>query len=155
MGMSTGGKAGAVQSAINVTPLIDVVLVLLIIFMVTLPMTMKMVSLEVPRKLDENVEIPDPDAAQPLTVTVKNDLSIVFNDGDKDTTIQTTDLARELHRILDKRRSEKVVFVAYEDAVHWGDCVQIMDTIRSLAADANHSEIKVALKLKEAPTTTP
>ena len=81
MGMSSGGNKGGVHSEINVTPLIDVLLVLLIIFLVVMPVMMKMETLNVPRKIDDINEQPDPDARQ-YTVTVKTDLSVVFNDGD-------------------------------------------------------------------------
>ena len=69
MGMSTGGSGDkkAVSSEINVTPLIDVLLVLLIIFLVVMPIMMKMETLQVPRKLDDQNEMPDPNASQ-LTV---------------------------------------------------------------------------------------
>ena len=57
MGISTGGSKGRQRSEINVTPLVDVVLVLLIIFLVTMPIMMKQVSLDVPRKLNENEQL--------------------------------------------------------------------------------------------------
>jgi biopolymer transport protein ExbD len=151
MGMSTGGnKPGSVQSDINVTPLIDVLLVLLIIFLVIMPVMMKMETLEVPRKIDDSKEMPDPNASL-LTVTVKKDLSVVFNDGDKDIPIQASDLAKTLRPRLEALHAgtEKVVFVDFEPEVPWKDVVETMDTIRSLAADVNHDEIKVALKIKE------
>jgi biopolymer transport protein ExbD len=151
MGMSTGGgKPGSVQSEINVTPLIDVLLVLLIIFLVVMPIMMKMETLEVPRKIDETKEMPDPNASL-LTVSVKRDLSITFNDGEKETTIQAVDLARTLRPKLEAMHagSEKVVFVDFEPQVPWSAVVSTMDTIRSLASDVNHDEIKVALKVKE------
>ena len=117
MGMSTGGsgKPGAVQSEINVTPLIDVLLVLLIIFLVIMPVMMKMETLEVPRKIDNQKEMPDPNASM-LTITVKRDLSIVFNDGDKDMPIQAIDLAKTLRPRLEAMHAgtEKVVFVDFE-----------------------------------------
>ena len=55
MGMSSGGGGNSknVSSDINVTPLIDVLLVLLIIFLVVMPIMMKMETLNVPRKLDD------------------------------------------------------------------------------------------------------
>ena len=151
MGMSTGGgKPGSVQSDINVTPLIDVLLVLLIIFLVIMPVMMKMETLEVPRKIDDSHEMPDPNASM-LTVLVKKDLSLVFNDGDKDMPIQAIDLAKTLRPKLEALHAgtEKVVFVDFENEVPWKDVVETMDTIRSLAADVNHDEIKVALKIKE------
>jgi biopolymer transport protein ExbD len=148
----SGGSADkkAIQSEINVTPLIDVLLVLLIIFLVVMPIMMKMETLEVPRKLDNTVEMPDPNASQ-LTITVKKDGSMTFNDGDKDTTILAVDLAKTLRPKLEAMHagSEKVVFVDFEPEVLWSNVVTTMDSIRSLAADVNHDEIKVALKVKE------
>jgi biopolymer transport protein ExbD len=151
MGMSTGGgKPGSVQSDINVTPLIDVLLVLLIIFLVIMPVMMKMETLEVPRKIDDTKEMPDPNASM-LTVLVKKDLSLVFNDGDKDIPIQAIDLAKMLRPKLEAMHAgtEKVVFVDFEPEVPWKDVVETMDTVRSLASDVNHDEIKVALKVQE------
>ena len=152
MGMSSSGDKKAVSSDINVTPLIDVLLVLLIIFLVVMPIMMKMETLNVPRKLDDQNEMPDPNASQ-LTIKVKNDLSVAFNDGssENDTPIQAVDIAKTLRPKLEAMNAsnEKVVFVEFEDAVPWNDVVTTMDTIRSLASDVNHDEIKVALKVKD------
>jgi len=150
MGMSTGGNKGGVQSEINVTPLIDVLLVLLIIFLVVMPIMMKMESLDIPRKITEN-ETPDPNAIM-LTVKVKVTLDMVLSENDKDTSIAAGDLARTLRPKIEeiaKRGNERVIFVDFDDAVPWMNVVQTMDQIRSLATDANHDEVKVALKVKE------
>jgi biopolymer transport protein ExbD len=151
--MSSGsGDKKAVSSEINVTPLIDVLLVLLIIFLVVMPIMMKMETLQVPRKLDDQNEMPDPNASQ-LTIKVKNDLSVAFNDGssENDTPIQAVDIAKTLRPKLESMNAanDKVVFVEFEDAVPWDQVVTTMDTIRSIATDVNHDDIKVALKVKE------
>ena len=151
--MSSGaGDKKAVQSEINVTPLIDVLLVLLIIFLVVMPIMMKMETLQVPRKLDDQNEMPDPNASQ-LTVKVANDLSVSFNDGSSESyqPIKAVDIASTLRPKLESMNAttEKVVFVEFEENVPWSDVVSTMDTIRSLAADVNHDDIKVALKMKE------
>jgi biopolymer transport protein ExbD len=148
--MSTGNNKGGIQSDINVTPLIDVLLVLLIIFLVVMPIMMKMETLEVPRKITDQ-EMPDPNSIQ-LTISVKNDGQFFFNDGDKDDQpILLADIAKTLRTKLEGMHagSEKVVFVDFEGKVAWKDVVTTMDTIRSLAADVNHDEIKVALKVKD------
>jgi biopolymer transport protein ExbD len=149
--MSTGNSKGGVQSDINVTPLIDVLLVLLIIFMVVMPIMMKMETIEVPRKLNQETEVIDP-STQQLTITVEQDLSLVFNDGDKDTRIQAADLLSVLRPRLENVKSgtDRVVFVDFQDGVPWGSVVSTMDTIRSLATDENHDEVKVALKIHDA-----
>jgi biopolymer transport protein ExbD len=149
---SGGGDKKGVSSEINVTPLIDVLLVLLIIFLVVMPIMMKMETLQVPRKLDDQNEMPDPNASQ-LTIKVKNDLSVAFNDGstENDTPIQAVDIAKTLRPKLEamNQAQEKVVFVEFEDEVPWNEVVMTMDTVRSLATDINKDEIKVALKFKE------
>ncbi|HTL34641.1 MAG TPA: biopolymer transporter ExbD [Kofleriaceae bacterium] len=153
MGMSSGGgDKKAVSSDINVTPLIDVLLVLLIIFLVVMPIMMKMETLQVPRKLDDQNEMPDPNASQ-LTIKVANDLTVSFNDGSSEnyTPIKAVDIANTLRPKLEAMQAnqEKVVFVEFEEGVPWEQVVTTMDTVRSLAADVNHDEIKVALKVKE------
>jgi biopolymer transport protein TolR len=151
MGMSSGsGDKKSVQSEINVTPLIDVLLVLLIIFLVVMPIMMKMETLEIPRKIQEN-EAPDPNSIM-LTVKVKVTGDIVFSENEKDTPIVAAELVRLLRPKLEAvaaRGADRVIFVDFEDAVPWANVVATMDQIRSLATDVNHDAVKVALKVKE------
>lgn len=150
MGMSTGGKKGGVSSEINVTPLIDVLLVLLIIFLVVMPIMMKMETLTIPRKLDDSSEQPDKDASMlNLKIMVTGD--VVFNDGNADEMIKSADILGRLRPKIEglKAGVEKVVFVDFEDGVPWNTVVTTMDQIRSLATDANHDDVKVALKVRE------
>jgi biopolymer transport protein ExbD len=151
MGMGSGSSdKKAVQSEINVTPLIDVLLVLLIIFLVVMPIMMKMETLQIPRKITDQ-EAPDPNATM-LTVKVKASLDIVFTDNDKETPIAASELLKTLRPRLEQaaaRGTEKVIFVDFDDSVPWANVVSTMDSIRSLAADVNHDEVKVALKVKE------
>ena len=152
MAMSTGGgdKKG-VQSEINVTPLIDVLLVLLIIFLVVMPIMMKMETLEIPRKLEENQTVDE--KAVMITITLNPGGSLVFNKNEKETQLNVADLLTTLRPELESWTSpgEKVVFVHFHNDIEWNDVVTTMDSIRSLATDANHDEIKVALKIKEDP----
>jgi len=131
--------------------------VLLIIFMVLVPIMMRQVVLEVPRKILDD-EVVTPDQAKTLSILVKNDMSIVFNDGDKDISMRAIELATTLKPLLDAKKTEKVVFVDFEDNVPWKEVISIMDTVRGLAiarndkGDLDWDEIKVALKLRETPT---
>jgi len=152
MGMSSGsGDKKSVQSEINVTPLIDVLLVLLIIFLVVMPIMMKMETLEIPRKITEN-EAPDPNALM-LTIKVRVTGDMVLSENEKETPILAADMARllrpKLQAAVDRGNTERVVFVDFDDAVPWSMVVTTMDSIRSLASDVNHDEVKVALKVKE------
>jgi biopolymer transport protein TolR len=153
MGMSAGsGDKKAVQSEINVTPLIDVLLVLLIIFLVVMPIMVKMETLEVPRKIQEN-EAPDPNAVM-LTIKVAVAGNITFIENEKETSIPEQDLIKTLRPKLEQvaqRGADRVVFVDFEDMVPWAKVMGAMDSIRSLANDVNHDGIKVALKIKEEP----
>ncbi len=159
MGMSTGGNKGGLQSEINVTPLIDVLLVLLIIFLVVMPIMMKMETMQIPRKLDEINETVDTNLGM-LTIYVKADLSVDFSDGlsENPTPIAASDMVRTLKPKLEAMANAgqiKVVFVDFDRKVPWKEVVNTMDTIRSMAADINHDEVKVALKVKEETAATP
>jgi biopolymer transport protein ExbD len=106
--------------------------------------------LQVPRKIQDN-ESPDPNASL-LTIKVNSDLSLTFNDGFKDT--QCADMPDLRSKLVPKLEAihsgtEKVVFVDFDDAIPWSLVISTMDTIRSIATDENHDEIKVALKVRE------
>jgi biopolymer transport protein ExbD len=78
MALSSGGNSGGPMSEINVTPLVDVMLVLLIIFMITAPLMSHTITVELPKanpkSKDEEVKTP------PLDLAVKQDGSLYFND---------------------------------------------------------------------------
>ena len=77
MAFSTGNAAGAPMSEINVTPLVDVMLVLLIIFMITAPLMSHKVKVELPQAtLEEKPEIDQP----PITLAVTADGQVYWND---------------------------------------------------------------------------
>src|SRR4029078_7227854 len=83
---------------------------------------------------------------------------IVFTDNDKETPIAASELLKTLRPKLEQaaaRGTEKVIFVDFDDSVPWANVVGTMDSIRSLAADVNHDEVKVALKVKEEPGAAP
>jgi biopolymer transport protein ExbD len=150
MGMGGGSKPGALKTEINVTPLVDVVLVLLIIFLITMPVLMRTVTLEVPRKAEdfEDVSV----ASKQIIITYRADHVVVLSDGldsEKDKRIESTALPVELRPLLEAKQGEKVVFVDFCDGVAWGDVVTTMDRVRGLATDKGHNDIKVALRKKE------
>jgi biopolymer transport protein TolR len=156
MGMSTGGgDKNAVKNDINVTPLIDVLLVLLIIFLVIIPIMMKMETLNVPRDIQTD-ELPDPDASQ-LTIKVAADLSMTFSDGTRETPITANEVEAQLRPKLEALHmgKQKVVFVDFDEGVPWKMVVSTMDSIRKIASDASHDEITVALKVKQAAEQKP
>ncbi|MEZ4400041.1 MAG: biopolymer transporter ExbD [Kofleriaceae bacterium] len=146
--MNLGG-GGGVKNDINVTPLIDVVLVLLIIFLVTMPIMMRTITLEVPRKIRPD-EFVAPSESKPINILVKSDLTVSLDAGDGEKTVQATEVSSKLRELLaSKKGDDKIVFVDFEDMVPWTNTVELMDAIRAVASDPDHNEVKVALKMKE------
>ena len=128
MGMAVGGKKKGARADINVTPLIDIVLVLLIIFMVLTPSMLKHMTANVPRKADPNAPPPDP-SHQPIVLeyTAKREI-----------TINTESVAFEAlaDKIADRLKfdQQKVVFFKIEDEANYGEVVKLMDTVRGAGA---------------------
>jgi len=76
MAMAAGGRRGQVQSEINVTPLIDVCLVLLIIFMVVTPMLQRGMPVQLPTTTEPEKK---PDSAKQVIISVTNDGKVYVN----------------------------------------------------------------------------
>lgn len=141
MGIDVGGKRHGVHAAINITPLVDVVLVLLIIFMVVVPAVQRQIPVEVPPEAAPGV-VP---AERPIRVEVQGDLSVVLDDKGTRTELPGVDLAVALRSRLDQPGASSTVFVDVAAPVRWKDAVAVMDTIRGLGGP-DHT-ISVALEL--------
>lgn len=158
MGISAGGSKGGPKSDINVTPLVDIVLVLLIIFLLAMPIQIRKIAIEVPRELESD-EI-SVSTATTITITGKVDGSLVINDGSSERSINRVELAKTMHELFSDADTEKVVFVDFEDPVKYGDVVSIMDTVRGAAPKRTvktpdgrtkqEPDVKIALKIRDA-----
>lgn len=149
MGMSSGGSSsGGATPSINVTPLIDVLLVLLIIFMVITPLKPSRFEAKVPAepKPDETQAPPNPN---PLTLVVtinKSDKKITLNNtiegGDvSDASLLTTKLAatfkdREAQGVFREGTNEveKTVFIKSPRSIKYGDVVRVIDAVKQAGA---------------------
>lgn len=156
MGISAGGSKGGPKSDMNVTPLVDVMLVLLVIFMVTMPVMMRSITIEVPRDLkDEEVSV----VTTQVIVKGMVDGTLEISDGVNTETVQRTQLAKVLRGRLKDVSSEKTVFVDFEDGVPWEQVVSVMDTVKGVGkvdADSQREVVKVALKKRDkAPGAAP
>lgn len=126
MGMQAGSKG--VKSDMNVTPLIDVLLVLLIIFMVVTPLMMMQHRLDVPKKAE--VDLP-PDVTQDQVVlTYTKDQEIFLNR----TRVDRSMLSKKLQDIFENRR-EKTIFINIDPEANYGEAVNIVDTTRNAGVE--------------------
>ena len=122
MSMAVGGKGG-IKSDINVTPLVDVVLVLLIIFMVLTPLAEKQMYTRVPEYEPAMQPVP-PDAVPPdqTVLTVKADGRVLLNKQD-----MALEEAMQRLNVAYEGRPSKVLFFNAEDAVKYDLAVQVLD----------------------------
>ena len=135
MGMSAGSGDGSYVADINVTPMVDVMLVLLIIFMVVAPLLQSGVSVALPKSKN-----PDADAdiiketSAVIAITDKNE---VYLGKDK---LPNEDLASRLKEVLkdkfkDKPPDKQVVYVKADQGVPYGNVVKVIDAIREAQYD--------------------
>jgi biopolymer transport protein ExbD/biopolymer transport protein TolR len=122
-------KIAGVNSDINVTPMVDVMLVLLIIFMVITPMLQKGVSVQL-AKTDNPTKMPEADREDSLIVAVMRDGRIYFN-SDVVTAETLTD------KVKDKltNKTDKRIFVKADAGAKYGDVVSVVDNVRSAGVD--------------------
>jgi len=143
------------QPYINVTPLIDVLLVLLIIFMVVTPLKPSRFKADIPTQRDPNEDLsklkPNP---LTLVVSISPDLQIKLNQDSLGSVNDTAPLAQKLAQVFQQRkeqhayktdmatrtdvkeedRIEKTVFVKAPRAAKYGDVVKVIDAIKGAGA---------------------
>ena len=126
--MAFGGATGAgPRSDINITPLVDVVLVLLIIFMVATPILIKDLDLTVPEKAD--VQVATPTTANQVVVSVTKEGEVQINREP----IVESQFGEKIHDLM-TARSEKLVFFDVDDDANYGDAMHLMDVARGAGA---------------------
>jgi biopolymer transport protein TolR len=132
MGMAAGGSGGF-QSEINVTPMVDIMLVLLIIFMVVTPMLQHGVTVALPKDLK------NPEEDQRIT----SDNSVVIsipNNGDyflgkeKMSKEQIKDRVEKMLNNI-KKEEDKIVYIKSGVGVDYGEVVNVINEVRALGVD--------------------
>ena len=141
MGMSLPGRGngrfGPALSEINVTPLVDVILVLLIIFMVTAPMMSRGIDVRLPKT--ESGSDANEDR---LVVSVDRDSTIYLNDRPVNLALLTDKLKSEM-----QRTGTDFIFLKADQDVSYGRVMSVMDQIKRAGAD------KVGMVTRPAPPT--
>ncbi|MBL0715377.1 MAG: protein TolR [Desulfosarcina sp.] len=124
--MKNGGLSDGLMSDINVTPFVDVMLVLLIIFMVTAPMMMEGVNVELP----ETTAAPIETKTEPLIISVDKDGQVFIGDFKADRAI----FQQKLQKIIEVRR-DNTVYLKADKMIPYGVVVQIMSDIRAAGVE--------------------
>ncbi len=119
--MAHGGHSDQLMSEINVTPFVDVMLVLLIIFMVTAPMMVQGVNVDLPEASSDPLESDE----ELLVVTVDKEGQVFINDFQ----VGVDFLSEKLLKILDGR-ADRGVYMRADKTVPYGVVVRVMSEIK-------------------------
>jgi len=146
MGMSSGGGQGAVPK-INVTPLIDVLLVLLIIFMVISPLKPSRFEAKVPAEPKDQPQVDVKPNPLTLVVSVNRETrGITLNNDPAGNVDDPSQLTNRLNEIFKQRENngvfregtnqvEKTIFIKSPKSVRYGDVVRVIDAAKMAGAE--------------------
>jgi biopolymer transport protein TolR len=132
MGMQAGGGGGGLQSEINVTPMVDIMLVLLIIFMVVTPFLQQGITVAIPRDLKN----PDEDQAinkeTSVIISVPNDNEYYL----AKKKVNLEDLKQAVEKALaNKKEEDKIVYIKSGVNVSYGEVVRVINAVREKGVD--------------------
>ena len=119
----TVGKKG-VTASLNVTPMIDILLVLLIIFMVLTPLMMMQHRVDVPKRSE--VDLPPEVSSDQTVLTYTKDGQVFLNT----LKIDKAELGKKLTERFKDRR-EKTIFLNIDPDANYGESVRVIDTVRN------------------------
>ncbi|HEU4796486.1 MAG TPA: biopolymer transporter ExbD [Pyrinomonadaceae bacterium] len=133
MSMQAGGGSGGLQSEINVTPMVDIMLVLLIIFMVVTPFLQQGITVNLPK----NMTNPDVD---PRIIKESSIVISIPNDGEYyvgKQRLQREQLTEKVDKMLEaiKNEQDRIVYIKSGIGVSYGDVVSVINEVRKLGVD--------------------
>ena len=133
MGMSGGAGPGGPQSEINVTPMVDIMLVLLIIFMVVTPFLQQGITVALPKNMN-NPDI-DPNIIKESSIVIS-----IPNDGEyylAKQRVAKEQLTEKVDSLLEKIKNEndRIVYIKSGVGVSYGDVVNVINEVRKLGVD--------------------
>src|SRR5258705_10631101 len=129
MALAKRNEGAKVNSDINVTPMVDVMLVLLIIFMVVTPMLQKGISVDM-AKVNNPEQMPDADKEDALLVSITRDGKVYFGSEQINVDSLTTKVKDRLANKTDNR-----VYVKADMRTRFGGVVQVVDSVRAAGVD--------------------
>ena len=144
--MTSGGKHSELMSEINVTPFVDVMLVLLIIFMVTAPMMVQGLDVDLPEATAKSLD----SEKEHLVVTINKDQQIYISDFE----VTVESLSSKLQKIL-QGRTDRDVYLKADKSIPYGIVVQVMAEIKGAGVEqlGMITEPAVIEKIREAQKT--
>jgi len=122
MSMDLGGAKGGVKSDINVTPLVDVMLVLLIIMMVVAPMLNQGVAVKLPKAINSESK---PQSAEQTVIAIAANRTMYLNAKP----VQEQELATRVNEVLETK-AQKIVLIQADEEVDYGAVMAAMDQLR-------------------------
>jgi biopolymer transport protein TolR len=122
MAMDLGGAKGGVKSDINVTPLVDVMLVLLIIMMVVAPMLNQGVAVKLPKAQNSESK---PQSAEQTVIAIAANRAMYLNAKP----VQEQELATRINEALESK-AQKIVLIQADEEVEYGAVMAAMDQLR-------------------------
>lgn len=128
--MQVNGNSGSSRqmvSEINVTPFVDVMLVLLIIFMVTAPMMTQGIDVKLPESSAPAI----PSEEERLVVTIRKDRDLFINEHPVNMDV----LGEKLLAMVQNLKGQKGVFLRADESIPYGYVMQVMSTIRLAGID--------------------
>ena len=127
MAMDLGGAKGGLKSDINVTPLVDVMLVLLIIMMLVAPLLQQGITVTLPKASNS---VDKPETRGQTTIAISVDKHVYLNA--KEVPSPTDNLGNAVKEVLEgKKADEKVVFIKADQGVDYGVVMATMDQLRA------------------------
>jgi len=130
MALAKRDEGSKVSSEINVTPMVDVMLVLLIIFMVVTPMLQKGISVDM-AKVNNPTPMQDADKEDALLVSITRDGQVFF--GSEKITVDN--LTTKVKERLASNSQSKQVYVKADMRARFGSVVQVVDSVRAAGVD--------------------
>jgi biopolymer transport protein TolR len=129
MALAKRDEGSKVSSEINVTPMVDVMLVLLIIFMVVTPMLQKGISVA---KVNNPEQMPDADKEDALLVSITRDGKVYFG---SEQVQDVNNLTTKVKDRLASRSGDRRVYVKADMRARFGGVVQVVDAVRAAGVD--------------------